>query len=215
MSFILDALKKSENERQENAPAEFASVPSSPASARAPRWLWVLGGLLLINVAVLGITLASKTRQVPAEPQVASSPPLQANPTAAAPATFSERVQRARQQLPERPAAAAGADQRVEPVPAPATRIPERADTPEPRQESNFALLPSLDELRANGTLQVPDLHVDIHVFSDDPAERFVFINMNKYREKAQLTEGPLLREITPDGVVLDQDGTAFVLLRD
>ncbi len=46
MSFILDALKKSENDRQEQAEAEFATVPSSPGPLAAPSWLWVLGGLL-------------------------------------------------------------------------------------------------------------------------------------------------------------------------
>ena len=49
MSFILDALKKSENERQEQSDTEFATVPSSPDAPAAPRWLWILGALLAIN----------------------------------------------------------------------------------------------------------------------------------------------------------------------
>ena len=43
-------------------------------------------------------------------------------------------------------------------------------------------------ELRANGVLQLPDLHLDIHVYSEKPVDRFVFINMNKYREPARST---------------------------
>ena len=53
MSFILDALKKSENERQQQAPAEFATVPAAPASDGMPRWLWVLGGLLLVSPGIV------------------------------------------------------------------------------------------------------------------------------------------------------------------
>ena len=60
MSFILDALKKSESERQQQAPAAFATVPSSESGPRAPRWLWLLGGLLVINLIVLlGLILGS------------------------------------------------------------------------------------------------------------------------------------------------------------
>ena len=53
MSFILDALKKSETERQQQGPSDFANVPSSAESPRAPRWLWVLALLLAVNLAVL------------------------------------------------------------------------------------------------------------------------------------------------------------------
>jgi hypothetical protein len=35
MSFILDALKKSETERQEQGPTEFANIPTSGDSALA------------------------------------------------------------------------------------------------------------------------------------------------------------------------------------
>ena len=47
------------------------------------------------------------------------------------------------------------------------------------------------------------------------PAERFVFINMRKYGEGAQLPEGPRVEEITQDGVVLSQAGQRFALSRD
>jgi hypothetical protein len=47
------------------------------------------------------------------------------------------------------------------------------------------------------------------------PTDRFVFINMNKYNEGSQLAEGPVVKEITTDGVVLDQGGTVFLVPRD
>ena len=73
----------------------------------------------------------------------------------------------------------------------------------------------TIDELRLEGRLQLEDLHLDIHVFSDNPGERFVFINMAKHREGSRLEEGPLVSEITPDGVILDYQGMTFLLPRE
>jgi general secretion pathway protein B len=75
--------------------------------------------------------------------------------------------------------------------------------------------LATFNDLRAQGVLQLPDMHLDIHVYSGQPEDRFVFVNMSKYKEQAALAEGPVIREITPDGVVLDYYGTAFLLPRE
>jgi general secretion pathway protein B len=76
-------------------------------------------------------------------------------------------------------------------------------------------LLPTIHELRADGRLALPDLHVDIHVYSEAPKDRFVFINMTKHNEGSRLAEGPVVEEITTDGVVLNQNGTLFLVPRD
>ena len=73
----------------------------------------------------------------------------------------------------------------------------------------------TIDELRLDGQLQLPDLHLDIHVYSDAPEERFVFINMVKHRERSRLDEGPVVSEITPEGVILDYQGRTFLLPRE
>ena len=65
------------------------------------------------------------------------------------------------------------------------------------------------------GLLQLPDLHLDIHVYSNIPEDRFVFVNMSKYKERGTLDEGPVVREITPDGVILEYLGTGFLLPRE
>ena len=94
MSFILDALKKSETERQQQGPSDFANVPSSAESPRAPRWLWVLALLLTINVAVLiGVLLRDDAPEIiPSSGQ--ASP---AEPAPAAGPSFSERIREARE----------------------------------------------------------------------------------------------------------------------
>ena len=208
MSFILDALKKSENERQENSDAEFATVPSSSDAPGAPRWLWILGALLTINVVVvLGLML---------QPESSSNIPSVATPSSAEVAdttSFSDQVADARRIEPtvagsEPDAVAQRANEAAQRTQRPPVSV---ANLPVTRA----AILPTLIELRANGTLQLPELHVDIHVYSDVPSERFVFINMNKYQENSRLDEGPDIEEITSDGVILEYRGTKFILPRE
>ncbi len=75
-------------------------------------------------------------------------------------------------------------------------------------------MLPSISEINLSGEQALPDLHLDVHVYATTPAERFVYINMRKYREGATLQEGPILERIRRDGVVLNFHGVRFVLPR-
>ena len=83
---------------------------------------------------------------------------------------------------------------------------------PSPSTGKSFA---TFNNLRAQGVLQLPDMHLDIHVYSGQPADRFVFINMSKYKERATLAEGPRVKEITPEGVILEFGGNDFLLPRE
>ncbi len=224
MSFILDALRKSENERQQQSDAEFATVPSGSDNPAPPRWLWVLGALLIVNVVVVtGLLLrpdapaadspAAQTMPETAPETSASNRPAVRNVLESAPETsaapeqsFADRVDAARQNQPVRTTPA--------PEPAVETSTPQPAYVA-PAQTGEAFLLPSMQEVVANGTLQLPPMHIDIHVYSDTPGDRFVFINMNKYREGERLDEGPVVREITREGVALEHRGTEFFLSRD
>lgn len=207
MSFILDALKKSETDRQQSGPAEFAGVPTSNGRQRAPRWLWILGVLLAVNLAVLlGLLFRPQAAVTPAKSEQAT-----VNTEA-----FVEQVAEAKQNVPlrEEPRATAVETAPARNSPAVPENIPPRA-APAPRRSSNSALLPTIHEVLADGRVTLPALHVDIHVFAESPEDRFVFINMNKQVEGSRLAEGPVVEEITTDGVVLNYNGTSFVLPRD
>ena len=201
MSFILDALKKSETERQEQSNSEFASVPSSPGNPNSLKWLWILGALLLVNVAVLlGLLLRDGG---PAQDTMIAASQSNDEPTVAAP-SFQEQVAAAKLNQPP-PAAVRQAEPSEPAVSAPPRSTP----------SSSGERILTIDEVRVNGTLQLTDLHLDIHVYSDIPEERFVFINMAKLREQSQLEEGPTVAEITRDGVILEYQGTMFLLPRE
>ena len=208
MSFILDALKKSENERQEQSAAEFAGVPASSDEPRAPRWLWVLAVLLAINVVVLaGLLMRDDTPNIVS---ATADTPAVVQEQEPAP-SFADKIEEARERHPVVVARADTEPGTEEPEPSPAPADP--AQTPQP--EFTLRSMPTAAELRADGTIQMAELHLDIHVYSDVPDDRFVFINMVRHKENSRLTEGPVVREITPEGVILDYLGTEFLLPRE
>ena len=212
MSFILDALKKSETDRQQQGSAEFSGVPTSPAKPAVPRWLWVVGILLAINLTVLiGLLLKPDTATipaaVPAQAETSNTPAAEI----AAPPSFQEQVAVAQRNAPEQQTA----NTIDEPEVTTNTFVKPILISQDPSAIPAADLYPSIHEVRASGSSNLPDLHLDIHVYSTAPEDRFVFINMVKLREGSELTEGPHVAEITPDGVVLDYQGQMFLLPRD
>lgn len=209
MSFILDALKKSETERQQQSASEFAGIPTHPGPDGIPRWLWIVGLLLAINLLVLlGLLLRPEPAAIPSIAD--STPESVANPAQIAP-SFADQVAAAQQNVPpsqpvdEPQPKTTPVTQQVEPVVISQNRAAIRST----------AIHPTFQEVLARGAVSLPELHIDIHVFSETPEDRFVFINMNKYRQGEQLGEGPDVVEITIDGVVLGYQGTSFLLMRD
>ena len=101
MSFILDALKKSETERQQQTGAEFSSVPSSSDEPQSMKWLWILAALLAINVVVLlGILLrpdASPPAPALETPPQVETLPAAATATVAEEPSFEEQLAEARE----------------------------------------------------------------------------------------------------------------------
>lgn len=213
MSFILDALKKSEAERQRNAAPGFADIPRGQDRPRSQRWLWVVGGLLAVNLVVLLAVFLLPASEPDARVPVTASPPA----TGEGEQAFAAIVAEARKNRPEQEPPTTSEPPR--PAPSDSAAAPARqqraATQAEPASRGTVSESPaSFQDLRAAGVLQLPDLHLDIHVYSDTPAERFAFINMSKYTERDTLKEGPRVREITPEGVVLEQAGTTFLLPR-
>jgi len=257
MSFILDALKKSEIERQRQTIPGLMDPGAAQSSRGFPLWAVALIGLLAINLVVLlfvltragaPAALGSHAIDAPAAGSgAAPSPP----PSAAgrSPATDSQVPARADSQPPARaespptaqdPATTPAHFSPLDPAPAVATPVyaPEipvaapdgagastgtaRAHVSQRRDplltdddyKADEEVLPSISEINLQGQETLPDLHLDVHVYATKPAERFVYINMRKYREGATLEEGPTLERIRRDGVILNLHGLRFVLPR-
>jgi general secretion pathway protein B len=210
MSFILDALKKSEAERQRTSTPGIADIPAARIEPRTPRWLWIVASLLVVNLTVLAflvVWFGSEPRSVETITKTLETPDVA--PAAARP-SFSDLVAEAKEKQREAEPAPAPEESR----PAPAAEVA----PPEPETQAKPTIASSaktLNELRAAGVLQLPELHLDLHVYSDTPSDRFIMVNMTKYAEGATLREGPRVTEVTPEGVLLEHQGITFLLPRE
>src|SRR4051812_18018337 len=79
MSFILDALKKSESDRQRQASPALVEVKVAAPRRRFPGWAAALGVLLGVNVLALGWVLLRRQDAAPPAAAVAPSPTAQAS----------------------------------------------------------------------------------------------------------------------------------------
>jgi general secretion pathway protein B len=230
MSFILDALKKSELERQRQTVPGLMDTRLGARRRTLPRWAIALGVLLAINLLVLTYVLMRKSTLAPQASQsaqtasrVKSDAPLPAAP-APAPEHFSP-LDAAPVYAPEIPVAAAVDKPAVVDRPrvatpgvaTPAVHPTRQADpllSNEDTQADSQEVLPSISELSLSGAQALPDLHLDVHVYATRATERFVYINMRKYHEGSALQEGPTVERIRRDGVVLNYQGLRFILPR-
>ena len=199
MSFILDALRKSEHERQQAAVPRISDVPAVVPRQRVPGWMLGIVAALAACVVVLGWAWLNGVGAPVGAPAAGVAPeplPLDAGQTTAAPPADPGEVRSLAREA--RPPAAAAVP------PAPSSAALSAVDGP----------LPSAAELRLSGA-DLPELNLELHVFSAAPAERFVFINASKYVEGERLPEGPSVVEITADGVVMNHLDQSFLLPRD
>jgi general secretion pathway protein B len=211
MSFILDALKKSELERQRQSVPGLMDSRIAQRRGRLPVWAIAIGVLLGINLLALGFVLLRKSPPAaPAPPPAETSRAAAADASRPVPEHFSP-LDGAPVYAPEIPVAAAGAAAKASVRPA---RRPDPLLVDQDTQSNNQEVLPSISEISLAGAQTLPDLHLDVHVYATKPSDRFVYINMRKYHEGAPLQEGPILERIRRDGVVLNYQGLRFLLPR-
>jgi len=219
MSFILDALKKSEAERQRQAGPALLEMRIVRPARRLPVWAVIVGVALVVSVMVLAWVALRRTA-APASVAITAAAPQAAAPAAGAaaqqaigpaatmlPAAATPTpgaVPMARVGAEPQNTAAAGDDNPADVAPAepaPASAAPSHNGT---------AGLRSYAELGG----KLPELRLDLHVYAAKSADRYAFINMRKVREGEVTSEGVQVKEITPDGVVLEYQGTEFLLGR-
>jgi general secretion pathway protein B len=202
MSFILDALRKSEHERQRNKAPGIAAMRGSGKSRGPNYWIPLVALLVGINVALLTLLWllgdSSDSDTVAAASLPAALVVKQPNRPEPLPLT-TQRPRNLLSALPE-PAVTHSTTAFTQPA-APARRADNR--------------VPTMIELVLDGSLNIMPLHLDIHVYSQNPQERFVFINTTRYREGDLLDEGPAIKEINEEGVILNYQGRAFAITRE
>jgi general secretion pathway protein B len=229
MSFILDALKKSESDRQRNANPGMYELKVAVPRARFPVWAIVLAFLLGINLLV-GVWYLMKTDQptrlkrdetaapalpAPALPAPALPAPALPAPALPAPAAAPVTPEVERTDIARGIFNPADFEPAVEPEKAPpaAVRTVPRETRPPAASARRPATqgLPSRDDLILEG-VTVPDVSMSLHVYDPDPARRFAFINGNRVQEGAVLPNGIRVQSITPEGAILLWQDRRFLL---
>jgi general secretion pathway protein B len=227
MSFILDALKKSESDRQRQSGPALYEVKVAPPRGGLPPWAVAVVILLAINLMIGLWMLLRHPLARPATETAAAAAPVAA-PLPVAPATLQITAPTVAPAAPAPIAAAQAA-----PVAAGAAGTDGgHADplTPEdfaPASEPATSALgghvrrgtgtgvPLYQDAASTAGTQIPQLRLDLHAYAARPQDRFVMINMHKVREGDTLPEGVRVDSITPDGAVLSYKGSSFLLPRD
>ncbi|WP_429885957.1 general secretion pathway protein GspB [Geoalkalibacter halelectricus] len=228
MSFILDALRKSDKKRPTGQVPDLQTdhLRAAPRSRRkASPLLVLLVVALLLNASLLTWWLLPRQTS-PEEPQLAASGTEVAAPVEISPVLPLESPGAAA------PVAVAGA-QDESPSQAPALEPPEAPAVPAtPAPQADFPLaelqapspqevvaalaqpLPRLEELSRAQRAGFPDFSFSLHYYTAEPAQRLVRINGLLLREGQSLAEDLVLEEITPSGAVFDYQGMLFSVTR-
>ncbi|MDX1754927.1 MAG: general secretion pathway protein GspB [Marinobacter sp.] len=239
MSYILDALRKSESERRQGQVPDLGQqvqLIHRPKPKSVPASVWVAIALVL-NAAVLayvfwpGRPVAVTTTAEVAGPAGAPVASATAAPTAAE-SSAAETVpgSRATADVAERPARqapntpqAVTEDPGREAATASDPDVAERPTVivPSPRRNEHFAnpgllerpdggqRVPHLVELPLSFQKGVPNLIFNSHIYASDPAARRVMIN-DHYLRVGDTFSGIRVDRITEEGVELSKDGRRF-----
>jgi general secretion pathway protein B len=224
VSFILDALRKSEHERQRSTVPGLTHVPLAAPRRELPGWALAVIGMLAAAVLVLAGAWW-QSRRPPAVPTASAPVAVPVPVSAGEPTTVAVAGP-----TPTSPPPPVAASSPAPPAPSsapPPQPQPATHSAPEPRagalasaatagldspaRAPSGPTLPSVTALQAQG-ISVPPLRLELHAYSDVPADRFVFINGRKYLEGQRLAEGPEVVTIERNGVVLSQQGQRFML---
>lgn len=219
MSFILDALRKSEAARRRSeAPDLFAAMPTTPEPVRArPNWpLWSLGTVAAISLtAVLWLLARHAPEAPPASPTIDAAATTAPTDDAAPHAPVSEEVLEPVSEPVSAPApmpppqatpvdSAPAATATIPPPAAPLPAPPRDLPAPPP---AAVALPPtgsvvSLADLDPATRKLLPPLKLSMHLWNETPARRFVILDGQRLREGDLLGE-LVIERITREGAVL------------
>jgi general secretion pathway protein B len=230
MSLILDALKKSEAERQRQTGPALLEVRVTQPRRGFPAWVIAVGVLLALNLLLLlafvlhrpaAAPLGAPTAAVaPGAPATVAAAPAVAAPTAL-PASVAPMA--AGDAAPPTLQAASGSAEAGALAPSP--RSLPQSDTAMDAQNglgnpaddepavpagvaAHYSNLPSFSDVGGD----LPALRLDLHVYAARARDRYALINMHRVQEGDALPEGARVLAITREGVALEYRGQEFML---
>jgi general secretion pathway protein B len=206
MSYILDAIKKAERDRNLGTiPTIHAqAVPGAASHDRKSiwrsQWLWIVLCLMMLVLIVFAWFRPAKIVEsspkpipelaAPIESPVIATPPL----AAAAPEPMPAKPKQAK----EFPVTASPPVQK-KPAPAPIAAKPSEENS-----------VPTLRELPEQIQLEIPQLAVGGYIYSQVQAERFILVNKKLLHEGDQLAPDLTLEKMLPNGLIFNYKGYRY-----
>jgi len=219
MSYILDALRKADAERERGTVPGLHTQPVPTVSAELPAARrgvpvgWVASGSAVLVAGALVWAWSGRSADLPHEavrpieapaPAVAVAPPP---PVIAAPAPAPAPAPVAAPVLAP-PRAVAPTPPRATAVHKPAPQVVAKAaSTPAPAASAAEARVYSVNELPDNIRREWPALSIGGSIYSETPASRFLIINGQIYHEGDTLANGLSLEQIKLKAAVLRYKG--------
>lgn len=222
MSYILDALRKADAQRQRTRlPGLQAQPAAAPTEATTPAWrspiAWVLAGGLLAALLVLAWPGSSTAPSLPpapvTAPPVAAAPavaPVEPAPPAAVAATAIQPAPpppRPVAEPPQRSPARAAAPR--EPAPARATPVPAAAAGPATAAASAAGKAAPASSTPPPGA---PKLAISGGVYSADPAQRLLIVGGQVFNEGSEVAPGVVLEQVRAGQALLSYQGQRFTV---
>ena len=221
MSYILDALRKSDQQRRQGVAPTLSSAQIQDEENPRPKFFWLIltAFALLLAGILIGWWRPWQTPQPPAAAPVAAR--QEAPPAVPPPAPVQTVIAPAPRPAPAPALAApAAADPPVRasatlspPAPKPAAAEPAVAPAPPPAeaaQTGSETKAVARNELPPALQQELPKMVVALHAYSSKPKSRLVSINDQLLHEGESLSPGLVLEQITPDGMVFSFRGYRF-----
>lgn len=221
MSYILDALKKADQQRQRGAAPSLRSAPEIVHEERKSSvWRFAVPAMLLVVAgAWFAWWQASRSASSSGSQTVAATapPPLTGQPSAATPFPAMPSTPAPPLPLPNSSPNAFPSEATAKPVPSTSVRsaanATARAAAPAEATsaaEPQAARIWMLDELPLPVRQALPAMTVSLHAWSATPTSRIVSINNQLLHEGDSPATGVTLEEITPDGMIMTFRGYRF-----
>jgi general secretion pathway protein B len=225
MSYILDALRKSERERRRGSIPDPLTVQEPLPHEKRKRAVWpfVIMAALLINAVIFGLWFGSRySQKAPVTKEGANQKKYDLQQVNNQPQSVSEikdeqqhilnknmthtgkspsnilnsQEQRKSQEHLVRKGEETNHDiTRISPI---NTMSAPETEIPPPDKTKLY----SLNELPSSVRQKLPDFSLSVFLYADEPDARMVRVNGNRMKEGQYLTTGLKLEEIIPDGVI-------------
>lgn len=214
MSYILDALKKSEKERGNKDIPSVQTIHSSGLNYnnKKTNWPYYLIAAVLLNLFAILYFVFDNQDDLTVEKTVENILPTPKNESKVAAFVQKEETQIAAIAKPIQEATNSKIILGKAPKPQLKNNTivkntkPKIINTP----PTVNAEITEFQDLPAEIKLQLPTITISAHVYSSNPLQRSIVINNNFLEEGEYVLDDLILHEITPDGAIFNHLGTLF-----